>query len=140
MRSLSGLQRGKPVKNFEDVFTQLERKGAMDSRKTPSETRTEAAAKLNQSLAVRVARWKRLRLSLTVVMTVCGIALFLVRGASFFAVPCLIAAFIAYLLYLDARDELREVRSRSWVSVTPRIGKLISHSQQERASGSPARE
>ena len=96
----------------------------MDSQKDRVTVELESASRLNQSLAKRVRRWKRLRLGMATVLLVVGVGAVLLKTASVFAVPCFIGAFVVYLLYLEARDHLREVESRQWVSATPRISKL----------------
>ena len=81
----------------------------------------QLAAKWNGELAGRVRRWKRLRFSLAIVLTFVGIGTAFSGWASIWSVPSFIMAFIAYLLYLDSRDQLREIRARKWHSITPRL-------------------
>jgi hypothetical protein len=92
----------------------------MEAPSRPSNESIEAS-KWNAQLARRVSRWKRLRLSLAILLTGAGAATFLFGSASIWSVPCFITALIAYLLYLDSRDQLREIRSRNWATITPRI-------------------
>ena len=96
----------------------------MESQNSPSDVRARAASLLNEALASRVARGKRLRLAIAILLAGTGIGAILIQAISVFSVPCLIGAFIAYLLYLDARDQLREVKSRNWSCATPRISTL----------------
>jgi len=107
----------------------------MESPTSESQSRKalETAEKWNRQLAMRVARWKRLRLAVAVVFTAMGIALAFSGGTFIWAPPCFIAALIAYLLYLDSRDQLREIRSRTWATITPRIGRLKERTRQAAA-------
>ena len=84
----------------------------------------DLASELNSAFARRVMRWKRLRLGVAIILCGVGIVLAFLDSVAVFAVPLLIGAFIAYVLYLDARDQAREVKSRKWRSATPRISKL----------------
>jgi len=106
-------------------------------RRLPVDRRQPAdlASELKDALARRVTRWKRLRLGLTIVLCTVGIAFAFFDSVAVFAVPLLIGAFIAYLLYLDARDEAREVKSRKWGSATPRISRLLGVRRQQAAEG-----
>jgi len=97
----------------------------MDSPQDRAERELKSARRLNESLAKRVRRWKRSRLAAAAVLLGAGLALaWLKTAALLFAVPCFLGAFIAFLLYLDSRDQLREVESREWVSPTPKISNL----------------
>ena len=96
----------------------------MESSMSQNDRSIESAAKWNRELAARVARWKRLRFSLTILFTIGGIATVFSGFAAIWSVPCFIAAFVAYLLYLDSRDQLREIRARKWNSITPRIHRV----------------
>lgn len=87
---------------------------------------SDRAAKWNRQLASRVTRWKRLRLTLAILLSVVGIATAFSGSVSTWTVPCFVAAFIAYLLYLDARDQLREVNARKWNAITPRIARVAA--------------
>jgi len=78
----------------------------------------DLASDLNTALARRVTRWKRLRLGVAIVL--------------------FIGAFIAYFLYLDARDEAREVKPRKWGSATPRISKLMGVKHDKSAQDTPS--
>ena len=82
----------------------------------------EIATRWNRSLAKRVARWKRTRLAAAVVLSAIGVVLLLIPNWAVLAAPCFVAAIIAYVLYLDARDQLRVVRARRWGTITPRLG------------------
>lgn len=86
--------------------------------------RADLASKLNSAFGRRVMRWKRLRLGVAIILCGVGTSLAFLDSVAVFAVPLLIGAFIAYVLYLDARDQAREVKSRKWGSATPRISKL----------------
>ena len=98
----------------------------------------EVATKWNRQLADRVARWKRLRFSLAVLFTSGGIAAVFSGSASIWSVPCFIVAFMAYLLYLDARDQLREIRARKWKSITPRIRPVGPQDHEGTAETTPS--
>ena len=81
-----------------------------------------SAADWNRELARRVTRWKRLRLAVAVILMLSGVVAIVLQAVSWlWAVPCFLAAFLAYLLYLDARDHAREVKTRRWRTVTPRV-------------------
>jgi len=95
----------------------------------------DLASELNNALARRVTRWKRLRLAIAITLCAVGTALASFNSVAVFSVPLLIGAFIAYLLYLDARDEAREVKSRKWGSATPRISKLVELKEREAREG-----
>jgi hypothetical protein len=103
----------------------------MESPNIQSSRRSDAALKLNRALENRVARWKAVRLTAAIGLAVIGMLAALFEGFAIYSIPCLIGAFIAALLYLDARDQLREVRSRTWDSATPRIG---NHTAGERTT------
>ena len=108
----------------------------MESRNHQNDVRAAAASKLNEDLANQVARWKRARLAAAILLAAVGIGAFFVKAVAVFSVPCLLGALIACLLYLDARDQLREVKLRNWVSATPRFSK-ISETQHKRALDAP---
>ena len=84
----------------------------------------EAARRWNRALANRVTRWKRLRLAFAIGLSGAGVLASLSDSASLFMAPCFIAAFIALLLYLDSRDQLRNIKARNWIALTPRIRTL----------------
>lgn len=94
----------------------------MDETEIP--LRIEAAAKLNASLARRVIRWKRTRLVLFVISLVVAVGCFFLQSLMILSPPFFLAAFCFLMLYLAARDQLREVESRRWTSQTPWISKL----------------
>ena len=103
---------------------------------TPTNQVSESAARaseLNRALAERITRWKRFRLGAAIVLGVVGIAFASFNSVAVFAVPFLIGAFIASLLYLDARDAVRDVNSRNWGSATPRISKLAAFTRERAA-------
>ncbi|NQU23157.1 MAG: hypothetical protein HQ567_17910 [Candidatus Nealsonbacteria bacterium] len=96
----------------------------METLSSGSENSAQSTAtEWNDALAKRVTRWKRLRLAAAIVLTAVGIATLFAGPASIWSVPCFIVAFIAYLLYLDSRDQIREIRARRWSAITPRIGR-----------------
>ena len=90
-----------------------------------------AATQWNDALAERVARWKRLRLAAAIVLTAVGIATLFAGPASIWSVPCFIVALIAYLLYLDSRDQVREIKARRWSAITPRIGRITTRKRED---------
>jgi hypothetical protein len=85
------------------------------------ERESERATEWNRQLARRVVRWKRLRVTIATLLAVAGVTTAFFDSTSVWSGPCLIASFLAYLLYLDARDQLREVKARRWNRLTPRI-------------------
>jgi threonine/homoserine/homoserine lactone efflux protein len=86
----------------------------------------EAATQFNTALVQQVTRWKRVRGSVAGTLLVIGLALVYVK--SFYAPPFILAAGVAFLLYLAARDQLREVKARRWKSPTPRVSKFTPSS------------
>ena len=56
-----------------------------------------------------------------------GVGLLFVTFLAFYSIPVFLASFIAFVLYLDARDAIREVKARKWDFPSPRI------SRQEKA-------
>lgn len=98
----------------------------METKMNEVSRRANVASELNKAFARRVMRWKRLRLGVAIILCGTGIVFAFLDSVALFAVPLLIGAFIAYLLYLDARDQAREANSRVWGSATPRISKLAS--------------
>ena len=108
----------------------------MESPISQSEQSVESAAKWNAEFAKRVTRWKRLRLAIAIVFAGIGVAALFSVAASIWSVPCFVAASIAYLLYLDSRDQLREIRARKWATITPRISRIVARGRDdvERAS------
>lgn len=105
----------------------------MESPNHQSNKAMESAARWNVALARRVTRWKRLRLALAIVFAGIAIAALFLGSASIWSVPCFIAAFIAYLLYLDSRDQLREIRARNWATITPRISGIAERNRERAA-------
>ena len=97
----------------------------------------ESAAKWNRELAGRVTRWKRVRLSLAILLGLVGLVAALSGSASIWSVPCFVLATIAYLLYLDSRDQVREIRARRWTSITPRIRRIVSRPHKETGQTAP---
>ena len=93
----------------------------MESPTIHNSQATEGAIRWNRDFAGRVTRWKRLRLVFAVGLCGAGILAFLAESASLWSAPCLIAAFISFLLYLDSRDQLREIKARNSTVITPRI-------------------
>jgi len=65
-----------------------------------------------------------------------GVGLLLVNFLAFYSVPVLLAAFIAFVLYLDARDAIREVSARKWDFPSPRISRLANRGRHP-AQNSP---
>ncbi len=103
----------------------------METSSTRNDASVKSASEMNASFASRVNRWKRVRLGIALALSsVAGVLAFF-PSMAVLSVPCLIAAFIAYLLYLDARDEVREVKARNWNSPTPRISKLSTQKSSE---------
>ncbi|MBI1903858.1 MAG: hypothetical protein HYS13_22370 [Planctomycetia bacterium] len=98
----------------------------MASATNQSDEEAKIARKLNEMLAEQVARWKRGRLAWTIALAAAGIGALFFKPVILLAPPCFIGAFIMLLLYLDARDQLREVKSRRCVSATPRVSRLTS--------------
>lgn len=96
----------------------------METPTSQTSRSVEAARRWNRDFAKRVRRWKRVRLAWAIGLSAAGIATFLSKSASLWSPPCLIAAFIAFLLYVDSRDQLREVEARNWTSITPRISRI----------------
>lgn len=96
----------------------------MESPPNQEDRSLQLATKWNNQLAGRVRRWKRIRFSLAIVFTFVGIGTAFSGWASIWSVPSFIMAFIAYLLYMDSRDQLREIRARRWHSITPRIRRM----------------
>ena len=86
--------------------------------------RTAAAEKLNESLAKRITRWKRTRLALLLASLSFAAGFLAYRPWALLAPPFFIAAFCFLMLYLAARDQLREVKARRWKSQTPFISRL----------------
>lgn len=91
---------------------------------TQSDESLKAVTHWNDELAHRVTRWKRLRLTIAVLLAAVGVVSAFAGSAFLWTTPCLIAASVAYLLYLDSRDQLREVKSRKWKASTPRTTHL----------------
>jgi len=108
----------------------------MENPADRKERALELAREWNNALARRVTRWKRLRLAIAVLLTGVGIATTFSTVAWAWSVPCFLAAFIAYLLYLDSRDQVREIRSRSWATITPRISRLKERTRKAAAKAS----
>jgi hypothetical protein len=96
----------------------------MESPDSQSENSIETAKKWNAELAKRVARWKRVRLASAIVFTVLGAGILYLNWTPIWSVPCFVIALIAYLLYVDSRDQLREIKGRKWATITPRISRL----------------
>ncbi len=110
----------------------------MESPTSPSDRSAESAAKWNRELAGRVTRWKRFRLTFAILLTGVGVGTVFFEAASIWSVPCFIAAFVAYLLYLDSRDQLREVKARQWTSITPRISRITARSPKDATAARPS--
>lgn len=93
----------------------------MTNRNSDDYDPVAAAARLNAKLAARVAQWKRTRLMAALLFLALGIGVLFNRYTIVFSPPCWIASFIAFLLYLDSRAQLREVLCRRDATPTPRI-------------------
>jgi len=102
---------------------------------TDQNRRIEAAARLNFALARRVDRWKRVRLGIASLLFAAGVVTSFLGTNAIFAAPFFVGAFISILLYLDARDQAKEVRKRNWNSPTPQIGRLSAARRQEAKRG-----
>ena len=100
----------------------------MESHNHQNDVRARSARKLNDALANRIIRWKRFRLSFAIALAMIGICAFFFNFY-LLSVPLFICSLILTLLYLDARDQLREVLSRNWISATPRIRRPSGESQ-----------
>jgi hypothetical protein len=98
----------------------------METPSIQDKSRSEAARNLNRALADRMNRWKWLRLSMAVVLAATGVGLLYVKFLAFYSIPVLLAAFIAFVLFLDARDAIREVNARKWNFPSPRMSRLAS--------------
>ena len=80
------------------------------------------AARMNEKLAQRVNRWKRLRIALAAGFAACGLLIIVLLQELLYAVPLFAMAFICLMLYLAARDHLRAIKRRNWKTITPRFG------------------
>ncbi len=109
----------------------------MEAPTSQGDHSAESAARWNSNLAGRVRRWKRLRLTCAILFAGVGIVTVFFKAALIWSTPCFIAAFIAYLLYLDSRDQLREVKVRKWKSITPRIARTATGSHKDIVRKSP---
>lgn len=103
----------------------------MDAPTSHDDRSAESAARWNSNLALRVRRWKRLRLTFAILFAAAGIVAVFFNATLAWTAPCSIAALIAYVLYLDSRDQLREVKSRKWKSITPRIASTGAGTQKD---------
>lgn len=88
------------------------------------ERRAKATIQLNATIATQVGRWKRTWGWLTAATVVVGIIAMGIPGFAMFTPPCILAAIIFFLLYLTARDQLREIRSRRSASPTAFISRI----------------
>ncbi len=130
-----------PSKRFRAKLETLEKELIMGDPAIQDKKPAALAAEWNNELAKRVTRWKRLRLTFALVFTSLGAATFFRGFVSVWAVwsvPCFIAAFIAYLLYLDSRDQLRTVKSRRWNSLTPRFGRPKTGKREAPPTAAPS--
>lgn len=108
----------------------------MEKSEFQNRSAAEAARHLNQALAERIGRWKRFRLAMAGGLAAMGVGLLFVNFLAFYSIPFLLAAFIAFLLYLDARDAIREVNARKWDFPSPRISRLANRGRHQ-AQNSP---
>lgn len=93
-------------------------------------TEFERANKAHADLAAKIGRWKRVRLTACVAFAAAGTAV-LFTPARYAAVPLFLLAVGVLFFYLEARDHQREVSSRRWKTVVPRIGAMITPSNAE---------
>ena len=108
----------------------------MEKSEFQNRSPAEAARHLNQALAERIGRWKRFRLAMAVGLAAMGVGLLFVNSLAFYSIPFPLAAFIAFLLYLDARDAIREINARKWDFPSPRISRLANQGRHQ-AQNSP---
>lgn len=98
----------------------------METPSVQDKSPSVAARNLNQALADRMKRWKWLRFSMAVMLAATGVGLLFVKFLAFYSIPVFLAAFIAFVLFLDARDAIREVNARKWNFPSPRISRLAN--------------
>jgi hypothetical protein len=99
--------------------------------------RTEAASRLNASLADQIIRWKRTRLVLLLILLALAIACCFFPSWTLFTPPLFLGAMCFLFLYLEARDQLREVKARRWKSQTPFISRLDEARRQKQPEVPP---
>jgi len=93
----------------------------MEDQAQDNECSIAAAARWNNLLAQRISRWRRVRLTLAVLFAAIGGMAFFSGCGAIWAAPSLLVAIILFMLYLDARDHAREVKTRRWRAIAPRI-------------------
>jgi len=77
------------------------------------------ARERNERLAERFRGWSRTRLGLTILCAGLGCAIAAVSRSVSIAFPLFALAVLFLVLYLDAHDQVREIRRRNWSTLRP---------------------
>jgi hypothetical protein len=77
------------------------------------------ARERNERLAARVGRWSRTRLALTILCAAIGCAIVVALRSVAIAFPLFALSVLFLVLYLDAHDQVREIRRRNWRTLNP---------------------
>lgn len=90
-----------------------------------SESPADRAKRANAELAAKIGRWKWVRLTAALGLAVAATAIAF-TAVRYAAVPLFLLSVGVLFFYLEARDHQREVSSRQWKTVVPRVRSVIS--------------
>ena len=79
----------------------------------------QRASERNLQLARRVLRWSRLRLALTLMFVIVGGVVAVASGSFLAAFPFFAMGVLFLILFLDASEQVREIRRRNWKTLRP---------------------
>lgn len=79
----------------------------------------QRASERNLQLARRVLRWSRLRLALTLMFVIVGGVVAVASGSFLASFPFFALGVLFLILFLDASEQVREIRRRNWKSLRP---------------------
>ena len=93
----------------------------------------QRARERNLQLARRILRWSRLRLALTLMFVIVGGVVAVASGSFLAAFPFFAMGVLFLILFLDASEQVREIRRRNWKTLRP----ARQHASPAGAAGSP---
>ena len=79
----------------------------------------QRARERNLQLARRILRWSRLRLALTLMFVIVGGVVAVASGSFLAAFPFFAMGVLFLILFLDASEQVREIRRRNWKTLRP---------------------
>jgi hypothetical protein len=81
----------------------------------------QRASERNQQLARRVRRWSRTRLAVMFLFVIVGGVVAVATGSLLATFPFFAMGVLFLILFLDANEQVREIRRRKWRTLRPTL-------------------